>query len=674
MNSLLASLNPAQKDAVESIDGPLLVLAGAGSGKTRTLTARLAYLIDMVGVPPHQTLTLTFTNKASLEMRERALAAIRQGLSNPPLLCTFHRFGLMFLKFYISFLGRKNNFILLDAEDRKKILKKLSPELPVGYVDYMISHLKNTIIMPHEFLHQAKHQQEMMLAKIYRDYQAQLLEQNLMDFDDLLLLPFLILKEHEDFAFEFSQKYQYIMVDEYQDTNFLQFELLQKLCLAHQNICVVGDDDQSIYSWRGADIRNILDFQEHFKDAKIIKLEENYRSTQEILMAANKLISHNTQRLGKVLRSNKGEGEKIMLLHSVDEREEALVIAKKIKELNALGIMFDQIAILFRINALSRGLEEGLSKEGIAYRLLGTIRFYERAEIKDLLAYLRYLVNVQDDFSLQRIINQPKRGIGKSTQERIFSHAKALKKSVFDAFVDGDLHDILSAKNIKVLEEFFCNLDALREFLQSPSLLLQNLFDSMGLLQAYDQSQENIDRLGNLEEFAGLLRDYFLKHPHDLLQDFLNDIPLHSETDGDERGCVKCMSVHHAKGLEFDFVFIIGMENGFFPLIREESDLQEERRLAYVAFTRAKSRLFLSSVDSRYYHGRRTQLEKSQFLKEAELVHVSKSKEEKIQKGDVVMHKIFGMGRVVDCKQKDGLIINFGGLRRQILADFVQKV
>lgn len=681
MSKLLDGLNLHQIDAIKHIDGPMLILAGAGSGKTKTLTTRLAYMIDEIGIPPQQTLTLTFTNKASLEMRERALNLIDHKLITPPLLCTFHRFGLMFLKFYIKHLERDFNFVLIDSDDKKKIVKKLNDSLPVGYVEHMISQCKNSLITPEMFASQASDRHQHTLAKIYLEYEKALLEQNLVDFDDLILLPYRILEENDELAMEVSQKYSYIMVDEYQDTNFLQFNLLQKLCFAHQNICVVGDDDQSIYGWRGADIKNILDFHKHFKDVKIVKLEDNYRSTEEILNAANALILHNADRMGKILRSNKEKGEPVEVLHFVDENSESLGIAKKIKDLvENKGVLLNDIAILFRLNALSRALEEGLNKQGIPYTLLGTIRFYERAEIKDILAYLRYLVNEKDDFSLERVINQPKRGIGKTTQDKIFSLAKQKGLSVAECFRMGLYEGLLSDKILAVLKKMFSALDDLREYIESPQELLTHFFEQIDLLQAYDKTQEGVNRLANIEEFSGLLRDYFVNNTDAILQDFLNNIPLHSDLDVASEQSVKCMSIHTAKGLEFDYVFVVGMEEGFFPLIREESDLEEERRLAYVAFTRAKKHLSVSYVDSRYYRGKRTELNFSQFLKEANLLGQKKILEVQdgvIKKGDLVMHKVFGTGRVQEVRKNGAdtiLSINFGGLIKPILSTFVQKV
>ena len=678
MSDYLESLNIAQREAVTHIDGPLLILAGAGSGKTKTLTTRLAYLIDEVGILPQSTLTLTFTNKASVEMRDRALSLIKHRSHFSPLLCTFHRFGLFFLRMYISYLHRGFNFVLIDALDQKNIIKQKS-NFPVSYVKDCISNFKNQLITPEEALSQSEDKRHKEIALIYRDYEKQLLEQNLIDFDDLLLLPFRILNENEELALQVSQQYNYIMVDEYQDTNHLQFRLLQKLCSVHQNLVVVGDDDQSIYSWRGADIRNILDFKSQFSGAKIIKLEENYRSTEQILEVANTLIAHNSDRLGKVLKSRVGTGDKVELLHFEDGKTESLKIAQKIKKLQQEGVLLSEIAILFRLNALSRGLEEGLSQEKIPFKLVGTIRFYERSEIKDMLAYLRYLVNVKDDFSLQRIINTPKRGIGKVTQEKIFSLASKRGMSVYALFSQGEYDEILSQKNQVSLREFFSSIEILRDFLETPQILLKRFFEEIDFLNSYDKSEESLNRIANIDEFVGLINDYFSKNPNDLLQDFLNHIPLYSEFDDVvNQECVSCMNIHTAKGLEFDYVFVIGLENGFFPLLREGSNLEEERRLAYVAFTRARKGLQVSYVDSRFYKGKNTELEPSEFLKEAGLLKkgIHHNQDEKIFCGDLVTHKIFGTGRVQEIRTNGNelfYVINFGGLVKMIMAKFIQK-
>ncbi len=683
MNSVLDSLNSAQKQAASHIDGALLILAGAGSGKTKTLTTRLAYLIDEIGIPAHNTLTLTFTNKASNEMRERALNLLTHHTSSLPLLCTFHRFGLLFLKFHIHILGRQNNFVLLDSVDKKNILKnfEMRLNLPPSYLRDGISNYKNNLITPQDALMNAKSKEEKELARIYNLYTNQLNEQNLLDFDDLLLLPYQILQQDETLCQETSKRYAYIMVDEYQDTNFLQFKLLQLLCASHQNLCVVGDDDQSIYSWRGADIGNILNFQKHFKDTKLIKLEENYRSSVEILNTANILIAHNINRIGKTLKSTQGHGDEVELLHFPDGNTEAQSIAKKIMELKKKNAKPEEIAILFRLNALSRNLEESLSRYHIPYKLLGTIRFYERAEIKDILAYLRYLCNPDDDFSLSRIINNPRRGIGSSTQEKIFELARLENTSVYKLFLKNSYASILSTKILDTLSNFFKMIEMMRDFLQTPRLLLDKIFEYTQILQTYDKSEESLDRLANIEEFTALLRDYFLQNPDDLLQDFLNNIPLQSDLDDtDDKECIRVLSIHTAKGLEFDHVFVIGMENGLFPLMYEGSNLEEERRLAYVAFTRARKNLYISYADSRFYKGKTSRLEPSIFLKESGLLKQNKTSSihnKDFNIGDMVTHKIFGNGRIENIKKNGAdkmLIINFGGLVKTIMADFIQKL
>ena len=433
--SYLEQLNPSQKEAVTTTEGALLILAGAGSGKTKTITTRLAYLIDEVGIPPSNTLTLTFTNKAAQEMQKRALNMIENTTSHPPLLCTFHKFGLLFLKFYIHYLGRKTNFILADSDDTKKIIKELNAELaPLPLVVSEISRYKNSQISPQEASKNAHNEIYKHIAKVYENYQESLLQNNMVDFDDLLLLPIQIFQNHKEVATEISQKYQYIMVDEYQDTNDLQYQLLKYLCTTHQNLCVVGDDDQSIYSWRGANIQNILNFSKHFQNAKTIKLEENYRSSKHILRAANNLIINNKERLGKTLKSTLGEGKPIEILHSFDEQEEVRNLCKIIKNLLSDGINPKDIAILFRLNALSRSLEEGFNREGIPYILVGAIRFYERSEIKDVISYFRVLINPNDDFSLLRILNKPKRGIGKTTIEKLKNLTQIHLCSIYELF------------------------------------------------------------------------------------------------------------------------------------------------------------------------------------------------------------------------------------------------
>lgn len=699
--SYLEQLNPSQKEAVTTTEGALLILAGAGSGKTKTITTRLAYLIDEVGIPPSNTLTLTFTNKAAQEMQKRALNMIENTTSHPPLLCTFHKFGLLFLKFYIHYLGRKTNFILADSDDTKKIIKELNAELaPLPLVVSEISRYKNSQISPQEASKNAHNEIYKHIAKVYENYQESLLQNNMVDFDDLLLLPIQIFQNHKEVATEISQKYQYIMVDEYQDTNDLQYQLLKYLCTTHQNLCVVGDDDQSIYSWRGANIQNILNFSKHFQNAKTIKLEENYRSSKYILRAANNLIINNKERLGKTLKNTLGEGKPIEILHSFDEQEEVRNLCKIIKNLLSNGINPKDIAILFRLNALSRSLEEGFNREGIPYILVGAIRFYERSEIKDVISYFRVLINLNDDFSLLRILNKPKRGIGKTTIEKLKNLTQIHLCSIYELFAHTHLQESLQKEIGKkahtTIKDFFETLKDLQESHKQSSLrFLDDFEEKIGLCNAFLQNNDEIDRVSNIEEFYGLYREYIKQNPLMELEDFLNELALRSDQEDmemrqEKKGVegISCMSVHSSKGLEFDYVFIIGLEEGFFPMVREDSNIQEERRLGYVAFTRAKKELYLSYVDSRFYRGNRTNILPSRFLEESGVLKNSYKTFKKentaitledsgFKKGDCVIHKIFGAGRILEITKsgkETKLKINFGGLFKEILSDYVTKV
>ncbi len=704
MQDFLKDLNQNQHKAATTIDGPLLILAGAGSGKTKTITTRLAYLIECIGIPPENTLTLTFTNKAANEMQQRALSMISNA-PHPPLLCTFHKFGLLFLKFYITELGRKVNFILNDSDDTKRILKEINKDIaPLPLVISEISRYKNSQITPQEALKWAMEEKYEHIAKVYAQYQEFLFAKNLVDFDDLLLLPIEIMQNNPKIAEHLSQKYQYIMVDEYQDTNFLQVTLLKLLCLKHQNLCVVGDDDQSIYSWRGAMISNILNFQKDFKGAKTIKLEENYRSTSTILNAANKLIANNKERLGKKLKSTLGEGKDIALIHASSAQAEAQGIASRIKELLDRGISAKNIAVLFRINALSRSLEEEFNRAGIPYVLVGTIRFYERSEIKDILSYFRVLVDLNDDFSLLRIINKPKRGIGKTSLERLNELTKHYQTSIFGLFAEEKMHPLIQEKIGKkpfdVLLKLFNTLKELQEaFKESPLGFIEKFEESIRLCEALEKSKDEIDRVGNIEEFYEVYRERMKRNPFLGLEDFLNELALRSDQEDvemrqEQKGLegVSCMSVHSSKGLEFDYVFIMGLEEGFFPLSGDGVDREEERRLGYVAFTRAKKELFLSYVDHRRYRGDiREDLAPSTFLKESGVLKtiskpISKVPSKKsliptqndaFKKGDCVIHNILGAGRIVEVTRDGGktkLKINFGGMVKNIYADYVHKV
>lgn len=682
MDKIFDSLNDAQRQAVEQIEGPLLILAGAGSGKTKTITSRLAYLLDSVGIPASQTLTLTFTNKAAKEMRERAMGLISQN-SFPPLLCTFHKFGLLFLKFHIHLLGRSNNFVVIDTDDKKKILKKINAELPTALIASEISRYKNSMINPQDAYSQAELTNYKNIAKIYEEYEGYLLKNNLVDFDDLLCLAFKLLDENPQLCIQTSQKYRYIMIDEYQDTNELQLRLLQKLCTSHNNLCVVGDDDQSIYGWRGAHVRNILEFDQDFANATVIKLEYNYRSTQPILTVANALIEHNRSRLGKTLIATKTGGDDVTTLSSQDETEEAKKIAKAIRVLLDKGVRASDIAVLYRINALSRSLEEGLNRGGVAYRLVGGLRFYDRAEIKDLISYLRVIINVHDNFSLKRIINKPKRGLGKASIEKIELTAMEAGKSMFEFIQtssDSELEALARKKSTQELRKFILEINDLHNIANETMYkFIDELEDRFKIKETLRGLPDESDKISNVDEFYGLFRDYVKQNPDAELAEFLNDITLQSDQDQIEGESIYIMSIHASKGLEFEHLFVIGMEEGFLPLVGDGSDLEEERRLGYVAFTRAKSNLTVSNVNSRFYKGRRTDLQKSRFINEAGLCEGSLilEKNTSFKKGDLVRHKIFGAGRV-EGVSKSGrefkLLINFGGNKRDILASFVEKL
>lgn len=683
--NLFTGLNESQKEAASHIDGPMLILAGAGSGKTKTITTRLAYMIGEVGIPAINTLTLTFTNKAASVMKNRALDLLNS--NENPLLCTFHKFGLLFLKLHIERLGRKNNFIIIDNDDSKKILKELinDDKTSPHQILQFISHFKNEsksvqdVFNDLELLkdNEIKHQALQKIAIYYQNYQEYLLKHNFVDFDDLLLLTNTLLENDQNFAKEQSSFYRYITVDEYQDTNALQYKILKNLCCVHENICVVGDDDQSIYSWRGAKIENILNFQSEFSNVKLVKLEQNYRSVGMILKAANNLISHNKKRLGKTLLCTKDEGEDIQILNSDNEKIESALVAKKIKELLNAGIYAGEIAVLFRINALSRSIEEAFMKEKIPYKLLSGMRFYERLEIKDLICYLRILINPNDDLSFKRIINRPKRNIGEKALQNLEDYAQKRKISLFEALCESDggvgIFSLKKAQN--EAKKFMQNIYKLREY-SDLKKMIENFEELFALKEFYALQEDGDERVLNIDEFYASIKEKIKEEPQTTLEDILSEISLLSDQDGIEGECVYLMSVHASKGLEFDHVFIVGLEEGFFPL--NESDIEEERRLAYVAITRAKKCLSLSIAKSRFYRGSRTELDSSRFLEESQLTKkISMNKTEQgYHKGDLVKHKIFGIGRVISVNKsakEEKLAINFGGIERIIMASFVEK-
>lgn len=685
--NLLEGLNQSQKEAVLHTDGAMLILAGAGSGKTKTITTRLAYLIDQVGIPAHHTLTLTFTNKAANVMKNRALALIKNENLQTPLLCTFHKFGLLFLRLYSERISRANNFVIIDSDDKKKILKDLTNEnlkSSLATIGAYISNFKNQsksaqeIQKELEFLKDEKSKNYEEIIRTYEQYENFLIQNNFMDFDDLLMLTNKIL-ENEEFAKEQSKKYAYITVDEYQDTNALQYQILKKLCSSHENICVVGDDDQSIYGWRGAKIENILNFQEQFCNVKLIKLEQNYRSTNAILQAANELIEHNRKRLGKTLICTKDKGEEIEILQNDDEKIESFKIAKEVFKLLKSNINPSQIAILYRVNALSRALEEAFSKEKIPFKLLSGIRFYERAEIKDIISYLRLLSNFNDDYSFKRIINRPKRNFGNATLQKLQDYALNNNLSLFEALCALVGNGFFTKKTDNEVEKFILSMHKLKEK-ENLLEIITSLENEFKFKEFYKDNPEGEDKLLNIDEFYANLKDKISHGNYSNLDDILNEISLLNEQDGLDQESICIMSIHASKGLEFDYVFIVGLEEGFFPLTSESSNIEEERRLAYVAITRAKKKLYLSYANSRFYKGSRTKLDKSRFLGESNVIKKEltlDNDQKSYKKGDLIKHKIFGIGRITSVskfKNEEKLTINFGGIERMIMSSFVEKI
>ncbi len=690
--SILDTLNEQQKEAALIIDNPILILAGAGSGKTKTITTRLAYLINEVGIPAHNTLTLTFTNRAAAEMRSRAMSMV-QTHTHLPLLCTFHKFGLLFLRLYMQELGRQNNFIVIDSNDRKKIIRDiissvLTDDMRVYQLEGEITRFKNAVLLPDELSAQPIEPDSRMerTLKVYRAYEEYLKNNNLVDYDDLLLLSYQILDKNKDIAEQTSLKYRYVMVDEYQDTNDLQNKILDKLLVAHQNICVVGDDDQSIYSWRGANIDYILNFQHKYKNASVIKIEKNYRSTTQILQVANQLIMHNPHRHDKTLISNIGDGAKVTLLESIDDYAEIDKIAQKIQQLIFQHkVCPEDIAILFRLNAFSRSIEEGLSRASIPFKLVGTIGFYERKEIKDYIAYFRLLINLDDSFSLGAIIDRPKREIGKASLQKALQKAQELGyNSLYKFSKDKKFSTFLGTKRAKNIYNFFQSLEELRDILNDSVQDFLDAFENfIPLRQFYASLEDGDERIANIDELYGVIGKIVKENPSITLEEILNEFSLSTPNDSLDGHNVLCMSIHNSKGLEFDHLFVVGLEDGFFPLLKAGSDIQEERRLGYVAFTRAKKSLTLSYVDSRFFKGKKMILKPSRFLSEAGLLAQeeyavpTKGELYSFKEGELVRHNIFGVGHIESIQENGdeiNLKVDFGGLKRDIRSSCITKI
>lgn len=664
-------LNDKQKEAVNFKDGAALVLAGAGCGKTKVLTERIVKLIDE-GVSPYNILAITFTNKAAKEMRERVRNKIGDVCDNI-FIGTFHSFGVKIIRENYNMLGFTKNINILDREDMKVLIKRILKDLgynpadyEIGYIISKISFAKNEGLSPDAFGKLFLNDVDIVVAKVYERYLKVLRENNSVDFDDLLIMPVDLFKKNKDVLEKYSERYKYILVDEYQDTNKVQYDLCNLIASKYKNIFVVGDIDQSIYAWRNADYRNVLYFERDYKDVSVILLEENYRSTNTILKAANSVIKNNSQRKEKNLWSSFSDGDKIEYVRCDNEKEEASFVANKIKEFVELGYRYDDFAILYRTNAQSRSVEEGLLKANIPYKVIGSYYFYNRKEIKDLIAYLNLIYNKNDSVSLERVINTPKRGIGQKSVDAIRERAKIENISMFDAIDSGKE---LEWKNM---------IYDLIEYSKNSSLsdLIGYVLDKTGLKFEYekDNSAESQIKLENLEEFRSVALEVESQGIY-TLEEFLENIMLVSDKSEykEDDNAVSAMTLHSAKGLEFRVVFLVGMEEGIFPHIRsfESSDeLEEERRLCYVGITRAKEKLFILNAKVRMLFGKSEAHVASRFIREidSELINENTIKKERevvsvvnnmynetseIKAGEKVSHAKFGDGVVI--KVSNGL-------------------
>ena len=624
----LSFLNPEQRLAAETLEGPLLILAGAGSGKTRALTARAANLIDH-GVPAWQLLCLTFTNKAAKEMKERIIQLAGQA-ADEAWISTFHSACARILRRDIEKLGYTRSFAIYDDDDQARLLKELLKQLnidekylPVKELLAKFSDAKNKLLSPDEWFSKSpRDRRSQQIHEVYSAYEKRLRELNALDFDDLLLKTLELMAEHPPVLDSYRQRFHYVMVDEYQDTNYAQYMLVKLLTATSRNLCVVGDDDQSIYGWRGADIRNILDFEKDYPDATVIKLEQNYRSTANILDAANQVIAFNEERKEKELWTEDEPGEPICLFTATDERAEAAWVVSKILTLHAAGESYSDMAVLYRNNSLSRSLEEMLNHKGIPYRIYGGMRFYERKEIRDIVSYLRVLCNPSDDLSLVRIINVPKRAIGDSTVQELQRYARDCEMPLFSSL--SDLPDTLSSRPRKCVSDFFQLMTMLMALKETLPLVefVPKLIELTGLEEQYQKqdSEEAQNRIDNIHELVSAVTLYARDNPGAKLEDWLENIALVSEIDSMQEGSgiLNLMTLHSSKGLEFNNVFITAMEEGIFPSSRAEGEgrLQEERRLCYVGITRARKRLFLSKTVTRMFYNQPNHNEPSRFLDE----------------------------------------------------------
>jgi len=632
---IFAGLNPAQKQAVEHTDGPLLIMAGAGSGKTKVLTCKVANLLAK-GVSPWSILAITFTNKAATEMRERVDRMIGEGAKDV-WLSTFHSFCARFLRREVEATGMyKRNFVIYDSSDSQVVIKDCLKELNLDPKQYApssiqnaISNAKNQLMGPKAMARDADNFFQQKVAEVYALYAKKLRTNNAMDFDDLLMVSVLLLEEHEEIRVKYQNRFKYILVDEYQDTNGAQYQLTKILAAKHHNLCVVGDADQSIYGWRGADIRNIMDFEEDYPEARTIKLEQNYRSTKNILAAANAVIEHNINRKKKELWTENATGEKLTIYEARDERDEAEFIATTVmKQKTIFNASYGDMAVLYRTNAQSRVVEETFMRRGIPYTMVGGLKFYDRKEIKDILAYLRVIYNPLDTVSLLRIINVPKRGLGATTVAKLADFAENNGLTLFDVISSEEtLSQIpgITARVKKPLELFSTFIFQFMGYQANMRIddLIEKVLEESGYLRELQEEKkpENESRIENLKEFVGVARDFQKTEDNPNLENFLSTLSLVSDIDNadmeDDR--ITLMTLHSAKGLEFPTVFMVGMEEGLFPHSRtlmDENEIEEERRTCYVGITRAQRKLYLTCAHQRTIYGKTSMSTPSRFLDE----------------------------------------------------------
>lgn len=632
MDALLAGLNDEQQQAVQHTEGPLLILAGAGSGKTKVLTVRIAYLLAQ-GVRPSEILAITFTNKAAREMKER-VENIVGPVAQSIWLSTFHSFCAKFLRFEINnYLGYSSNFTIYDTGDSQAVIKAALKALnldekyyPVNAMMSAISNAKNELLFASQYRRQIQDFYQSKVADVYEYYERELRKNNAMDFDDLLLIAVKLLQTNADVLDKYTHKFRYIMIDEYQDTNHAQYELARILSSYYKNIAVVGDADQSIYGWRGADIQNILDFEKDYPNCTSIKLEQNYRSTKVILDAANAVIECNTQRVDKNLWTDKQEGQKITHFTARSEIEEAGFIGDTINKKHSLyDVPYGHMAVLYRTNAQSRAIEEGLMKRAIPYTIVGGTRFYDRKEIKDILAYLKILYNPFDDLSLMRIINVPKRSIGPTTVAKLQEFGQQTGTAMFMALTQLQAIPTIKGKTKDKLEDFGNMIFSIVGEMNQMDVqeLIETVLEKTGYLAELENSMDPQDqaRVENIGELLSVAKEYVTNNPGGNLEGFLEQVALVNDVDtfDQEDSKVTLMTLHAAKGLEFPIVFLAGMDEGIFPHSRtlmNEAELEEERRIAYVGITRAEQELFVTNAITRTVFGRTNSYEPSRFLKE----------------------------------------------------------